>query len=169
MQNSAFWTRIANLHGSQISPVVLCLQSNVIGTRTTCLYWSQPLSVVFACKRATFGPDLQVSKGTRSHLSFCACKTVCLASELLVSIGPSPHLRFLDANQRLLDQNCISQWVPDVTCDFLHAKPSIRITSVYGCQPSFVVFACKTAPFGPEEQISMGPRYHLSFCACKAT
>ena len=69
----------------------------------------------------------------------------------------------------------------------------IRITNLYGSQPSFVAFECKTATFGPELQVSMGPRPHqmfftlkkaaplasellvsmdprphLSFCACKA-
>ena len=55
MQNSAFWTRITNLYGSQTSPVVLCMQYSVISTWITCLYGSQPLSVVFALKTAPFG------------------------------------------------------------------------------------------------------------------
>ena len=41
---------------------------------------------------------------------------------------------------------------------------SIRITSLYGSQLSFVDFACKTATLGPEFQVSMGPRSHLFFC-----
>ena len=44
---------------------------------------------------------------------------------------------------------------------------STRITSLYGSQPSSVVFACKTETLGPELQVSMGPRPHLSFCAYK--
>ena len=143
------------------------MQYSVISTRITCIYWSQPLSVVFECKTATFGAELQVSMGPRHDLSFCACrrawlatslywsqpssevfackpatfgsklhvsmgprnhlwfsawKIASLASELLVSIGRSSHLRFLHANQRLLDQNCMSLWVPEITCDFLHGK-----------------------------------------------
>ena len=38
---------------------------------------------------------------------------------------------------------------------------SIRITSLYGSQPSFVVFACKTATLEPELQVFMGSRHHL--------
>ena len=34
---------------------------------------------------------------------------------------------------------------------------SIRITILYGSQPSFVAFSCKTATLGPELQVSMGP------------
>ena len=30
-----------------------------------------------------------------------------------------------------------------------------------------MVFSFKTAPLAPELQVSMGPRPHLSFCACK--
>ena len=70
---------------------------------------------------------------------------------------------------------------------------SIRITSLYGSQPSIVAFACKTATLEPDLQVSMGPkphqwffafkratlapellvsmcpRPHLPFCACKTT
>ena len=44
---------------------------------------------------------------------------------------------------------------------------SIWITSLYVSQPSSVVFAYQTASFGPELQVSMGPRPHLPFCAIK--
>ena len=100
----------------------LCRQYSVISTRITCLYGSQSLSVIFACKTATLGLELQVSVGPRLHLWFSACKTACLASELLVSMGPSPHVWFLDAKQRLLDQKYKSLWVPHLTCPFVHAK-----------------------------------------------
>ena len=44
---------------------------------------------------------------------------------------------------------------------------NIRITSVYGSQPSSVDFACKTATFGYELQVSMGPRFRLLICERK--
>ena len=44
---------------------------------------------------------------------------------------------------------------------------SIRITSLYESHPSSVVFTFKTAHYGPELLVSMGPRPYLSFCACK--
>ena len=44
---------------------------------------------------------------------------------------------------------------------------SIRITSLYVSQPSFVAFACKTATLGPELQVSMGPRLHQWLFAFK--
>ena len=43
----------------------------------------------------------------------------------------------------------------------------IRNTSLSGTQPSSVVFAFKTAPFGPELQVSMGPKLHLWFFVFK--
>ena len=43
----------------------------------------------------------------------------------------------------------------------------IRITSLSGSQPSFVVFACKTVTLGPEFQVSMGLSPHLFFLAIK--
>ena len=45
--------------------------------------------------------------------------------------------------------------------------PSVRNTSVQGSQPSRVVFGCKTAPYGPEKQVSMDPRHDLLLCECK--
>ena len=47
---SDFWTRIANLYGSQLSHAVLWLQCSAISTRTTCPYGSQPLSAVLRAK-----------------------------------------------------------------------------------------------------------------------
>ena len=43
---------------------------------------------------------------------------------------------------------------------------SIRITSIYGSQPSSVVFDCKTANFRSELQVSMVPRLRLLICEC---
>ena len=145
------------------------MQSSDFWTRITSLYGSQTSPVILCTQSA------------------------CLASESLVSMGPRPHLWFWRAKQRLLGLNYNSLWVPDLTCDFVHAisVPSIRITSLYGSQTSSVVLACKTETFGPELQfsmglrpqlsfgvcitawlapelqVSMGPRPHLQFCACK--
>ena len=44
---------------------------------------------------------------------------------------------------------------------------SIRITSLYGSQRSSVVFISKTAHYGQEILVSLGPRPYLSFCSCK--
>ena len=165
------------------------MQNSDFRTRIASLYWSLPSSVVFACKTATFGSELLVSMGPRPHLSVLACKTTWLALEILVYMGPCPHLRFLHSKQRLLDQKNKSLCVPYFTCWFVNAKQrayiqndacllfpaficgivhskqdfSIRITSLYGSQPSFVAFACKTATLGPKLQVSMWSRPQLCF------
>ena len=98
-------TRKNSPHGSQILPVVLCMQNNVISIRNTSLYGSQPSSVVLLIqngdfsitktslygsqpsfvaivfKTAALGPELQVSMGTRLRLLICECKTACLDLE----------------------------------------------------------------------------------------
>ena len=146
------------------------MQNRVISPRITSLYGSQPSSVVFVCKGASFGPELQVSIGPTTHLSFCArkvswltpelqvsmgpihhlsfcaCNTAWLAPELLVSMGHSPHLWLLHAKQRLLDHNNESLRHPDMSCRFVHAKQRL---------------------LGHELQFCMGPRPYLSICACK--
>ena len=81
-------------------------------------------------------------------------------------MGPSPHLGFLHTKQRLLDQNNKSPCVPDLTYGFLQQNNVISF-SLYGSQPSSVVFACKTTTFGSELQVSMGPRLRLLICECK--
>ena len=78
----------------QMRAVVLCMQNNVIRIRNTSLHGSKPSSVVFACKTATFGSELQVSMGPLLRLWFFAFKTATLAPELQISMGPSPHLWF---------------------------------------------------------------------------
>ena len=41
-----------------------------------------------------------------------------------------------------------------------------RIASLYWSQPSSEDFAGKTATFGSDLQVYMGPSHHLWFCAC---
>ena len=139
MQNSEYWTRITSVQVSQTSPVALYMQYSLISTRNTCLYWCQHSSVVSAFKTASFGAELQVSMGPKPHLSFCAWKTALLASELLVSIGFSPHLWFLDAQQRLLDQNNKSLWVPDIPCRSVQAKRRDRPKNHYSLWDSALI------------------------------
>ena len=155
------------VYWSQPSSVVLCIQNSDFSIRISSLYESQPSSVVFACKTATLGPELQVSIGPRPHLWFFAFKMGTLAPELQVSMGPSSHLRFLHTKQRLLDQIYKSLWVPAIICGFVYKNSdfSIRNTSLYGSQTSFVAFTSKTATLGPELIVSMGPNPHLWFCA----
>ena len=71
------------------------MQNMVISIRITSLCGSQPSSVVFAYKRATLGPELQVCIGPRPHLClFFSFKAAHLEPELQVSMCPSPHLWF---------------------------------------------------------------------------
>ena len=118
------------------------MQNSVISTRITSLYGSQASSVVFACKTATSGPELQVSIGTTLLLSLCTCKTAWLAPEKLVSIGSSPHLLFLDAKQ-----------------------PEKQVSM--GFRPHLSYYVCKTARLAPELLVSMGPCPHLWFLHAK--
>ena len=121
----------------------------VLSIRITSLYGSQPSSVAFACKTATSEPEKKVSIGPRYDLSFSACTTAYLASELLVSIDSSPHLWFCAFKTATFRPNCMCLWVPDLTCDLLHANsvPSIRITSLYGSPPLSVLLCMQNSGF----------------------
>ena len=142
------------------------MQNSVLSTWITSLYGSQPSSVVFACKTETLGLELKVSLGRRPHLSFCAFKTACLPLKLLVSICPRQHLCIF-ANKSAWHTSPYVFLTSPMYLWMQNRVLSTRITSLYGSQPSSVVFACKTETLGPELQVSMGPRPHLSFCACK--
>ena len=63
IHTSDIMTRINSLYGSQISPVVLCMQNSMISTRITSLYESQTSSAVFAYKTAALGTEWQDSMG----------------------------------------------------------------------------------------------------------
>ena len=132
--------------GPQPSSVVLCVQNSDFSIRITSLYGSQPSFVAFACKTAILWAELHVSMGPRLRLLICECQTVCLDPEWCLSIRPQPSSVVL----------CVQN------SDF-----SIRITSLYGSQPSFVTFACKTAILWAELHVSMGPRLHLWFLHSK--
>ena len=139
MQNSDFWTRRVNLYRSQISRVVLCLQSSVISPRTTCLYGSQPFSVVFACKTASFGPVYE---------------------SLWV---PDLTCRFVHAKQRILVQNFSlygsHPWSAVSACQTASFGPELQVSM---CPRPYLSFcACKIAWFAPEYQVYMGSSTHL--------
>ena len=127
MQNSVLRAKIACLYESQSSPVIFCMQISDFSTWNTSLYWSQPSSVVFACKTATFGP---------------AYKSLWV---------PDITCRFVHAKQRDEHLNYQSLCVPALICGFCMQNSAFwtRITSLHGSQTSSVVFACKTATFGP--------------------
>ena len=101
----------------------------VLSQRCTCPYCSLPSSVVFACKPATFGPELQVSMGTRPHLSLCACITAPFGTELQVSMGSSPHLWF---------------------CALKTATLELKLYVSMGPRPHLWYCACKTACLASE-------------------
>ena len=127
MQNSVLRAKIAYLYGSQFSPVIFCMQITDFSTWNTSLCWFQPSSVVFACKTATFGP---------------AYKSLWV---------PDITCRFVHAKQRDEHLNYLSLCVPALICGFCIQNIAFwtRITSLHGSQTSSVVFACKTATFGP--------------------
>ena len=147
----------------------------------------------FTFKTATLAPELQVTMGPSLHLWFLHPKLRLYDlkyKSLLV-----PHLTHVFCIQNCdfsprVASHYGSQPSSVVMCTHnsgiitrinslyeSHTSPmffciqnsafSTRIANLNGSQPSSVVFPGKTAPFASELQVSMGPRPHLSFCACK--
>ena len=115
-------SRIISLHGSQISPIVLCMQNNVNSIRITSLYRYEPSFVIFACKTATLGPELQVSMGPRPHPWF-----FCIENNEFRSRSASLYC---------------SQTSPDIL-RMQNSVISSRITSLHGSQTSPIVLCVK--------------------------
>ena len=138
--------------------------------RITSLYGSQPSSVVFVCKTAAFWPELQVSIGPRSHLSFCACKTTGFAPLWQVYMGSSPHLCFFPSKTVPLGQDLQVCMGPR-----LHLWFSAQITACLaqeynaytGSSPHLWFCACKTETLAYELLVSIGPNPHLWFLYAK--
>ena len=148
MQNSDFWTRITSLNESQTSPVVLCMQYSVICTGMTRLYGFQPSSVVLCLQNSDLRPRIAYLYGSQTS------PLILWMQNGVPSIRMTSLCGFQPWNIHLCMQNgAINTW----------------ITSLYVSLPSSVVFACKTGTFGPELQVSMGPRPSLSFCAWKTS
>ena len=115
-------------------------------TRITSLFWYQISPVILCMQYSVISTRITCLFGSQpSSVFFCIQNSViwCGIISLYWSQTSPVDLRM---------QNIVH---------------SIRITILYGSQPSPVAFACKTVTFGPEQQVSMGPRPRQSFCACK--
>ena len=131
MQNSVISTRINSLHGSQTTPVALCMQNSVISTRNTSLHGSQTSPVILSKQN-----NVRITSLYGSHPSSVvfACKTVTLGPELQVSMGPSPHLLFFCIHNSVIMTSINSlywsQTSPVVVC-MQNNEISTRITSLH--------------------------------------
>ena len=122
MQNSTFWIRITSLYGSQTSPCDLCMHNSVISTRNTSLHGSENSPIVLCMQNNVI--SIRNTSLYGSLLSFVVfeCKTAALGPELQVSMGRGPHNGFLHSKQRLYHQNCKSLWFPVLICGFVHLQ-----------------------------------------------
>ena len=135
-----------------------------------------------ACNTAWLKPEILVSIGPRPYLWFLYAKQRLLEQNYKSLWVQDLTCRFVLGKQRDWNQNYWSLWVPALICGttnlygcqtapvvlcMQYRVISSRITTLYESQASFVVFAFKITTFGAELQVSVGPRPHLSFCACK--
>ena len=141
------------------------MQNSVISTWFTSLYGSQPSSVVFACKTATFGPVYESLWVPDLTCRFVHAKQRDLHQNIKLTWVPASICCFVHAKQRLLEQNYKCVWVPDLICGFSthNSVLSTRIKRQYGFQPSPVVLCMQTATLALELLISIVPCPHLRF------
>ena len=173
MQNSDFWTRITSLYGSQTWSVVLCMQNSVISTGITSLYGTQPSSLIFAGKTVWFAPEWQVYMSSSPYLRFFFMQNSDFRTRLtnlywshtssvvlsthnsvfstrikrLYGFQPSPVVSCMQIND--FNTRMASLYGFELSSLVLFMQNSDFKTNVYWSKPSSVVFACKTATFGP--------------------
>ena len=114
------------------------MENSEISTCITSLYGSQPSSVVFACKTATFGLEYKSLWVQDITCHFVHAKQLDLQQNDKFTLVPTLICVFVHAKQRILDQNFKSLWVPALICGVYMPNSEFwpRITSLYGSQTS---------------------------------
>ena len=167
-------------------------KQRLLDKNNKCL-WVPDMICHFCMQTSDFWYSIQVSMGTRPHLSFCTCKTAWLAPESLDSMGCSPNLRFCAFKPATFEQKlhvtmsprrhlwfsaCKPAYLaselsvsrgPSPHLWFLHAKQRLldKNNKCLWVPDMICHFCMQTSDFWYSIQVSMGTRPHLSFCTCK--
>ena len=197
MRSSDFWIGIKSLYGSQTSPVDLwmqnsvlrsritlvscsqsficgfvhskqhlisiritslywvpalicgfCMQNSDFSTRITSLYGSLTSPIVFCIQNSDFSTRIVRLYGSQPSSEVYACKTTTFGSELQSLYGSQT--------------SPVELWMQN-------SALRSRMTFVYCSQPSSVALCIQNRSLVSELPVSMSPRPHLSFCACKTS
>ena len=141
MRNSVINTIITSLHGSQTSPVVLCMQSNVIRIRNTSFYWSPTLICGLCIQNSDFRTRIRSFSGfLTSRLVFLHSKTSTLVNRIASFHGSQP------SPVALCMQNIVLR---------------SRMMIVYWCQPSSVILCIQKSDFSIKISSLYGSCPHL--------
>ena len=127
-----------------------CIQNSVFSIRNTSLYGSQPSSVVFACKTATLGPELQVCIGPRPHLCFFCINNSDFSTRIASLYGSQPSsVIWYTHNSDIMTWINSLHWSQTSPVDLCMQNNviSIRNTSLYWSQLSSAVFPAKQRLF----------------------
>ena len=126
--------------------MLLCIQNRDFSIRNTSLYGSQHSSVALSIHNSDIMARINSLSGSQT-----SPVVLCMQNNVISTRITSIHG---------------SQTSPVLLC-MQNNVISIRITSLHGSQPSSVVFACKTATFGSELLVSIGPRLRRLICESK--
>ena len=122
-ENSVIRTRISGLYVSQTSSVVLSTHNWLLNTKIKRVYWFQPSPVVLCMQNSEFWTRITSLYGSQTW-PFVLCMYDSVISTRITRLYEFQAIIccFVHSKQRLYDRNCLCLWVPDLTCDFLHAK-----------------------------------------------
>ena len=189
MFNSQLSVRITSLYGSLLSSVVSSCKTATFGPEQQFSMGLRYYLSFCARKTAWLAQESLVSVCSTSHLWFLHGKqwlldpitslyvyyilsvVLCMQNSAISTritclYGSLPSCVVFGCKTARITSLYESQTSPVVLCS-QNSAISTWNTSLYGSLPSSAVFAWTIGTLGPELQVSMGPRPHLSFCACK--
>ena len=132
--------------------------------RITSLYWSHTSPMVFCIQHRDFSPKTASHYGSQPSSVVFACKKKRLYGHNYKSVWvPDLTYGFLHSKQRLYHQNCKSLWDPAlICCIYIHNSDIMtRIIVSMGPRPHLTLCACKTTRLASKLLVSMGPSLHL--------
>ena len=147
---------------------VFWMQNSEFRTRITLLYGSQPSSLVLCIQNSDFITRISGLYGYQPSSMVLFIQNTEMSTRITSLYGSQTSPVVLCMQNSVIGTRKYK--VPDLTCRFVHAKQRDwhqKILVSMGPRSHLSLCACKTAWLAPENTSLYGSQTHLSFCACK--
>ena len=145
------------------------MYKSVLSIGITILYGYQPSSVLFLLQNSEFCTRITNLYASQTSPVILCMKNSVISIRITSLYGSQPLSLVLHANQRLLEKNYKSIWVPALICGLCMQNSALWTSiQVPMCtRPHLSFCAYKPAWLAPEILVSMGSSPHMRFCAFK--
>ena len=122
-----------SLYVYQTSPVVLCIQNNVISTRITSFYGFQPSSVVLCIQNGDLRTKMACFYGSQTSPVVLSMQYSVISNRITSLYGFQPSSLFFACKTTTFGPAYKSLWVPALICGFYLQNSDFwtGITSLY--------------------------------------